>query len=282
MNSVQNILSQFSAKWLLFTDLDGTLLDRHYNLQAAGKALDHLHQYGCVCIPASSKTQLEMAELNKRRKFPSPYIFENGSGLQWPSASHPELFGRSALEIGGLLDHIRDEHNIHYRLFRDIPDDELSEITGLDELGVKAAKVRSASMPLIWEDNAGALDTFQGILGFIGLQVVRGGQFQTVLDRSCSKAGAMQRISQDFTKSYYLPRIIACGDAENDLEMLSAADVAVLFPNGDGGYLPLDHPQLHHADNCGETAWLETLERVLSQYEFADRHNQPSEHQTVE
>ena len=103
-------MKHYSFKWLIFTDLDGTLLDRRYDLKAAADAMDSLHQDGCLCVPASSKTHAEMVELSKFRKFPSPYIFENGSGLSWPSARAPELTGRSASEISDLLDHIRDEH----------------------------------------------------------------------------------------------------------------------------------------------------------------------------
>lgn len=283
MISVQNFIKHYSANWLVFTDLDGTLLDRSYNLQAGGKAMDELHQHGCICMPASSKTHIEMAELSKYRKFPSPYIFENGAGLRWPSAAGPEVFGRSASEIADLLDHIREEHDIKYRLFRDIGCAELCSITGLDEAGATAAKQRIGSMPLLWEDTADALETFQGILGFIGLQVVRGGLFQTVLDRSCSKAVAMRKICEHFSRDGRKPVLVACGDAENDLEMLRAADIAILFPNSNGEYLPFDHPALHYASGFGHEAWLDTLQKVLSLESNAEELSlSKSEHQSGE
>ena len=31
--------------------------------------MDALHEHGCICVPASSKTHLEMMELNKFRNF---------------------------------------------------------------------------------------------------------------------------------------------------------------------------------------------------------------------
>jgi predicted mannosyl-3-phosphoglycerate phosphatase (HAD superfamily) len=114
---------------LVFTDLDGTLLDRRYDLEAAAAAMDSLHDLGCICIPASSKTYDEMVALNKFRKFPSPCIFENGAGLFWPSSAEPESLGRCANEVHDLLDHIRDEHRFGFRTFRDIGCDELCEIT---------------------------------------------------------------------------------------------------------------------------------------------------------
>ena len=149
MNNIPGIMKHYSAKWLVFTDLDGTLLDRRYDLKAAADAMDSLHQNECLCVPASSKTHVEMAELNNFRKFPSPYVFENGGGLSWPSATAPEMIGRSAEEISDLLDHIRDEHLFNFRLFRDISVVEIAGRTGLTESGARKAKARQASMPLI-------------------------------------------------------------------------------------------------------------------------------------
>ena len=143
MNNKPSIMKHYSAKWLIFTDLDGTLLDRRYDLKAAADAMDSLHQSECLCVPASSKTHAEMAELNNFRKFPSPYIFENGGGLSWPSATTPELIGRSAEEISDLLDHIRDEHLFNFRLFRDISVVEIAGRTGLTEPGARKAKALS-------------------------------------------------------------------------------------------------------------------------------------------
>ena len=263
MYNIQSMVKNFSAKWLVFTDLDGTLLDRRYDLEAAAAAMDSLHDLGCICIPASSKTYDEMVALNKFRKFPSPCIFENGAGLFWPSSAEPESLGRCANEIHDLLDHIRDEHRFGFRTFRDIGCDELCEITGLDHSGAIAAKARTGSMPLLWEDSEQAQDTFHEILGFIGLQIVRGGLFHTVLDKSCSKAVGMKTIVEHFQRGEHRPALVACGDAENDLNMLHCADFALIFPGSDGQYLSLDHKFLHRAKASGHEAWLEALHQIL-------------------
>ncbi|NCF45213.1 MAG: HAD-IIB family hydrolase [Proteobacteria bacterium] len=268
MNNIQSMVKNFSAKWLVFTDLDGTLLDRRYDLEAAATAMDDLHDLGCICIPASSKTYDEMVALNKYRKFPSPCIFENGAGLFWPSSAEPESLGRCANEIHDLLEHIRDEHSFAFRTIRDIGCDELREITGLDHSGAVAAKARTGSMPLLWQDSEQAQDTFHEILGFIGLQIVRGGLFQTVLDKSCSKAVGMKTIAEHFNRGENRPALVACGDAENDLDMLLSADFAVLFPDSNGQYLSLDHKFLHRAKASGHEAWLQALQQVLI-------HNEP-------
>lgn len=283
MNNIPGIMKHYCAKWLVFTDLDGTLLDRRYDLKAAADAMDSLHQNECLCVPASSKTHAEMAELNNFRKFPSPYIFENGGGLSWPSATAPEMIGRSAEEISDLLDHIRDEHLFNFRLFRDISVVEIAGRTGLTESGARKAKARQASMPLIWTDTQESLERFREILGFIGLQVVGGGLFQTVLDKRCSKAAAMLSIAEQFNRSEYRPELVACGDAENDLDMMTLADTAVLFPNKAGQYIPFDHPRLHFAKNAGHETWLQSLQQVLALQSSNDAPEQKrTEHMNVE
>tara|TARA_E500000178_G_scaffold173040_1_gene172286 strand:+ start:948 stop:1799 length:852 start_codon:yes stop_codon:yes gene_type:complete len=280
MNNIPSIMKHYSAKWLIFTDLDGTLLDRRYDLKAAAAAMDALHQNECLCVPASSKTHIEMAELNNFRKFPSPFIFENGGGLSWPSATAPELIGRSAEEITDLLDHIRDEHLFTFRLFRDISVVEIAGRTGLTEQGARKAKARQASMPLIWTDTQDALERFREILGFIGLQVVSGGLFQTVLDKRCSKAAAMLSIAEQFNRGEYRPALVACGDAENDLDMMTLADTAVLFPNKNGQYIPFDHPRLHFAAKAGHETWLQTLQQMLTLHSDTEAPEQRRTEQT--
>lgn len=263
MNDIQSHTKNFATKWLIFTDLDGTLLDDRYDLRAAGEAMDSLHAHGCICVPASSKTNLEMIELNRYRKFPSPYVFENGAGLCWPSASEPEQFGRDADEICDLLDHISAAHDFRYRTLRHLDATEVQAITGLSASASELAKQRSGSMPLLWEDSHQALESFSETLGFIGLQVVQGGRFYTVLDKSCNKAIGMRKIAEHFMRPDDRPVLVSCGDAKNDLEMLALADIAVLFPNNDGNYFQFNHPVVHYAAVCGHEHWLETMQHIL-------------------
>lgn len=269
----QHHTKHFATKWLVFTDLDGTLLDDRYDLRAAGEAMDTLHEHGCICVPASSKTHLEMIELNKFRKFPSPYIFENGAGLCWPSAPEPEHFGRDADEICDLLDHIRGAHDFHYRTFRHISVAELQAITGLSASAAASAKERTGSMPLLWEDSPQALESFSEALSFIGLQVVQGGRFCAVLDKSCNKGLGMRKVAEHFMQPEAKPILVSCGDAKNDLEMLALADIAVLFPGTNGQYVPFNHPVVHYAATSGHEHWLQTMQHILGIEESFSEHS---------
>lgn len=256
-------MRSFRTRCLMFTDLDGALLDGCWDIRGAGAAMDTLHELGCICIPVASRTQPEMDELNKARKFPSPYIFENGTGIRWPSDTQPQCFGRSAGEIYDLLDHIREEHGLHYRSLRDISSEELQNITGLDEATASAAKQRIASVPLVWEDSPQALARFTQILGFIGLQVVCDRQFEIVSDASCSKALAMQTVIAHFCGGHGKPKIIACANPDHGLEMLAQADIALLFSDPKNNSLTLQHPCLHRYPAGDQSAWLNAVRQAL-------------------
>ena len=69
-------------RWIVFTDLDGTLLDaQNYSFKAAEKALHFLKQSGIPIIPCTSKTYLEVLKIRKQIQINDPFIVENGSAV---------------------------------------------------------------------------------------------------------------------------------------------------------------------------------------------------------
>ncbi|MCV6607975.1 MAG: HAD-IIB family hydrolase, partial [Campylobacterales bacterium] len=71
---------------LIFTDLDGTLLDHHtYSFQEAKESLDYLKQNNIPIIINTSKTKAEVIDLRKELGVEdSPFIVENGGGVFFP------------------------------------------------------------------------------------------------------------------------------------------------------------------------------------------------------
>ena len=65
---------------LLFTDLDGTLLNKKtFEFKAALKLIKNCISKGIIIIPNSSKTDLELDEICENLEIPKVYISENGS-----------------------------------------------------------------------------------------------------------------------------------------------------------------------------------------------------------
>jgi mannosyl-3-phosphoglycerate phosphatase len=72
---------------LIFTDLDGTLLDHHsYSFSAALPALQRLRRFNIPLIPVTSKTLAELAPLMRELDNPHPCIAENGGLMRYRPA----------------------------------------------------------------------------------------------------------------------------------------------------------------------------------------------------
>ena len=74
--------------YLIFSDLDGTLLDHNnYTFDQALPALNWIKKKNIPLILASSKTYEEMLHLQSELMIDHPFIFENGSGIHFQKKS---------------------------------------------------------------------------------------------------------------------------------------------------------------------------------------------------
>ena len=81
-----------SPRFLVFTDLDGSLLDHHdYGYRDALPQLRQLESLGIPVIPASSKTRAEIERLRDELGNTHPFIVENGAGGFVPVGYFPQL-----------------------------------------------------------------------------------------------------------------------------------------------------------------------------------------------
>src|SRR4030067_2555538 len=70
---------------LVFTDLDGTLLDhRTYSFEPARPALRLLRESAVPLIICTSKTRAEVEEIRASLGNPEPFVVENGGGVFVP------------------------------------------------------------------------------------------------------------------------------------------------------------------------------------------------------
>jgi len=78
---------------IIFTDLDGTLLDREtYTFEPALPALRILQEKGIPLILSSSKTRAEIELYRKRLENDHPFVSENGGQCSFPRAIFPFPF----------------------------------------------------------------------------------------------------------------------------------------------------------------------------------------------
>lgn len=251
-----------SAPFLIFSDLDGTLLDHEtYSHDAADEALARLANAGIPVILASSKTAAEMIPIRNALGLSAhPAICENGAGLVAPGADNlPDTSDYHALRR--TLDTLRAP----FEGFSDMSVSAVATLTGLSPDAARLAKTRAFSEPGLWRGTESEKEAFLSALQSEGISAREGGRFMT-LSFGATKADRMTEI----TRLYGAPPTLALGDAPNDLEMLHMADYGAIIANPHRSPLPR-HPdedtgRLTRSSLPGPAGWAERVTTVLAQH----------------
>ncbi len=265
---------------LIFTDLDGTLLDHDsYRWDPAQDALDRISKRGFPLILNSSKTRLEIETLRRQMGNRHPYIVENGSAVYVPAGYFPfssgqsaggyerRLFGPARAQILDVLDRLRREAGFRFRGFHDLPVQQLVEITGLTHDQARQAMQRDCSEPIQWLDDNRRLDEFRRELASRGLRLLRGGRFHHVMGDTDKAAGIrwlIDRYRRCWPEKGFIS--VALGDSPNDLGMLEAVDIPVVIDPACGESLRLEHPgRVIYAGKKGPQGWQLAMNQILGE-----------------
>ena len=238
---------------IIFTDLDGTLLDHHdYSFAAALPALHAIEQHGIPLILTTSKTLAEVSEINRELANPQPAIVENGCALCFPCdreyafdiGAHERIDGyrvlRSPPDYQSIRDFIsRQRAQFGYRLqgFGDMNAQELATATGLSPAQAANAGRRLCSEPFRWLDTEEKLRRFIEAAEQAGMNTTRGGRFWHLMGRSDKARAIAQMTDLIAAEKTTQATLIALGDSENDRGMLQQADIAVVIRRHDGTHL---------------------------------------------
>ncbi len=263
---------------LLFTDLDGTLLDHEsYEFAPAQPALRKLRELQIPVVLCSSKTAAEMIPLRDRLEIADPFIVENGGGIYFP-ADHPAAggarfqpreeflvlpLGRPAEELARFLREFSRQRHLAIRSFLDYSSSELAAETGLSEEEAERARHREFDVPFVppRADQTGELEAAARERGF---RVTRGGRFWHLtgqVDKGRAAAETAQ-IYQSFWGAR--PRLIGLGDSLNDLPMLQAVDCPIVVPNpGSTASLGERIPWARRAPEPGPAGWNRAVLELL-------------------
>jgi mannosyl-3-phosphoglycerate phosphatase len=253
-----------SPPLIVFTDLDGTLLDHHdYAWQAAAPALDRLRELRIPVIIASSKTAAEIAPLRAEIGIADcPAIVENGAGLL-PPGKRAEGPAPDYARLRAALDDLPGELRARFTGFGDMTDEEVARITGLPRPAAALARQRSFSEPGLFDGNADRREALTAALAERGVTARYGGRFLT-LSFGGTKADRMA----DIAASYGTPETVALGDAPNDVEMLATADHGVIIANPSGRPLPPlageTGGRICRSEKPGPAGWNTEILRLLS------------------
>lgn len=258
---------QHAPPLMVFTDLDGTLLDhRTYDWSPARPALQRLAAIGAPVILSSSKTGAEIAALQRDMDLTAyPAIVENGAGLLGDdTGGSPAPYA----ELRRILDRLPAPLRARFSGFGDMTTAQIAKVTGLTQAQAALAQQRAFSEPGLWLGNDVQRDSFLHHLGQYGVTARMGGRFLT-LSFGATKADRMAQLIAE-----YRPQCtIALGDAPNDVEMLQAADIGVIIANPHHPPLPPlateTQGRIIRTDLAGPTGWNAAILSLLDQYDLS-------------
>ncbi len=252
---------------LIFTDLDGTLMEHNsYSIEPARGILAQLVARGTPPIINSSKTRAEISEIQSQLGLHCPFICENGAAIhdsEEGSANipHTQVFGPAVNSWLAAVHTIREQHNYKFTGFSDWSVEELADLTGLDNKSASLAKQREFSEPIQWHDSESALNQFREELDNLGLQLIEGGRFFSI-QGNYDKSTAMQWLAQRNANPEKL--IVALGDSPNDIAMLEAADIAVIVKSAKSNLITLNKPStVIHTTEPGPEGWQAAMHEVI-------------------
>ena len=258
-----------NAPYLVFTDLDGTLLDHHsYTAEPARPALLRLAAMGAPVVIASSKTCSEIARLTDELDLHGPVIAENGAMVNlpehWPGRAGIDRTLVSYGTILAVLAQLREHNGFRFAGFHDLGSEQVAQLTGLTRENAVLACERRGSEPILWQGSEVELQQFSGLLAEHGLSLVRGGRFHHVLGADVDKATAVANMVAGLRARGWQGSTIGLGDAPNDHAMLGVVDYPVVVNNPDSPAMPpLQNSRILITRQTGPGGWREAIDTLL-------------------
>ncbi len=266
-------------KLLVFTDMDGTLLDHHtYSWQSAISTISQLKLLNIPIICNTSKTYQEVKQLHFSLSLDSPFIVENGSAIfdsapknsnNNNSATQAEpmhLIGANRTDILDCLALARQK-GFKFSGFNDWSVKQVIQHTGLNQTQAEQSAARAFSEPLIWQDTNVKKHEFIHFVEQYQYTALQGGRFLSVQGQ-CDKGQALKWYAKYYEQQTGQPVLtVALGDSGNDIAMLEAADVAVWIKS-EKPFPQLNKiEQVYYSTKPGPKGWQQTMAHILHLYQ---------------
>lgn len=271
---------------IVYTDLDGTLLDHYnYNFEAAKPVIATLKSKGIPIIPNTSKTFAELIELQKRLQLDGPFIVENGAAVYIPQSyfdTQPvdtEVVGeywRKAFAPSRQhwLEHLNQLPSglcDAFVGFSQMSSTQIAEETGLSKEDALLASKKQFSEPIKWLGNERQKQQLALYLSDRGANMLEGGRFFHISGQT-NKGSAMRWLtdlyrSQTSLSNNKVITSVALGDSYNDIDMLEVATVAVQIRSHKHNFPRLKRVNsIIQTELYGPEGWAESITKVLSKF----------------
>lgn len=269
---------------VVFTDLDGTLLDHAtYSHEPALPALRLLREKQVPLVLCSSKTRTEIEHYRRLLDNHDPFVSENGGGIFIPDGyfnlSTFSLDLATSIDAGGTiiislgtpypllrqtLQELRQE-GFALTGFGDMTVAEVAELTGLPLAQAAMAKARDFDEPFVFNGSTVEADELSKRILDKGFHSTRG-EFFHLLGNS-DKGIAVEILAALYRQKLGELVVIALGDSLNDLPMLQRADFPVVIKKPTGSHNQnLAMPRAILTQEVGPAGWNEAVLQLLGHF----------------
>ncbi len=259
-------------KFILFTDLDGTLLDYYtYSFEKALVALQLLKEKDIPLIICSSKTKAEIEHYRKKLVNDHPFISENGGGIFVPKSyfgfgvlsSESNVIEKNdydVIRLGAEYSKLRKaiealkKEGFKIKGFGDMTIEEVAEITSMSINEAEMTKERDFDEPFIFKGNEVETKNLFNAIKAKEFNFTQGRFFHILGDSD--KGKAISILIDLYKMKFSAIGTIAIGDSPNDIPMLEKVDYPILVQKPDGSYDPrINVPNLIKAEGTGPDGW---------------------------
>ena len=262
---------------VIFTDLDGTLLDYDtYSCEVVASLVAKLSKAEVPVVFCSSKTRAEQEVYRKKLGIGSPFIVEDGGAIfieagyfPFPYDYHRATRGYQVIEMGmsygeirRLLREIRQRNNLAFRGFGDMDAAQVAGLTGLDLAQAKLACERSYEETLALSGSQQEIRLVLDEIEKAGLKWTRGGRFYGVTGGN-DKGMAVGVLIGLYNRKLGRIKTVGIGDSPNDVSMLAEVDVPLLVQKPGGHWEKVELPGLLRVDGIGPQGWVKAITELV-------------------
>jgi mannosyl-3-phosphoglycerate phosphatase len=269
-------MRESERKLVVFTDLDGTLLDpRTYSYHEVMPLITELKSKKIPIVFCSAKTRAEQDVYHGELDINDPFIVENGGAIFIPKDyfSFPPEHTRDTgdyyvIELGIPYDLIRkklkrvgEQLGVEITGFGDLTAEEVAEDSGLTLELAARAKQREYDETFTFIGGEEGKEVALQKMKEEGLIVAHGGRYLDAMGGN-DKGRAVDILTQLFRKEYDGLETIGIGDSQNDLPMLAAVDIPVLVQKPGDRWEEMSLAHLYRAEGVGPKGWVKAVEKL--------------------
>jgi mannosyl-3-phosphoglycerate phosphatase len=262
---------------IIFTDLDGTLLDPiDYSYTVAKPVVTRLCKKEIPIIFCSSKTCAEQEVYRTKLGIQDPFIVEDGGAIfinrgyfSFPYEYDKSVGNYHVIELGIPFEEIRrkiketnEKNGLNIRGFGDMSAEDVADKTGLDTESAKLAKKREYEETLNLESESLETGYILSKMEEAGLKWSRGSRFYSVSAGS-DKGKAVRIVINLFQRKLGRVKSIGIGDSLNDAAMLSVVNLPFLVQKPGNCWEEMKVQNLCRVSGIGPHGWILAMEKLL-------------------